>query len=92
MYFYTSTYDDRNTAWDAGTRTRSPINTQEELGDSLALPPNHTRVERSQALNNALVYAVAEKYGVPELKQLAVSKFSPSFQSEDFVVTLRLVL
>lgn len=92
MYLYTSTYDDRNTGWDAGTRTRSPVNTQEELAKSLAFPPNHAQVERSQALNNALVYAVAEKYDVPALKQLAVSKFSPSFHSEDFMVTLRLVL
>lgn len=92
IYFYTNDYDDRGNGRDADTLARSPTNSQEELVDSPALPSNHTQDERSQALNNALVYSVADKYNLPGLKQLAASKFSPSVHSEDFVVTLREVL
>ncbi len=92
MYMYTNDYDDRDAGWDASTLLQSPFTSQQESVPARVLSPDSMQDACSTSLNNACVYAVAEKYDIQGLKQLAKSKFYPIFCREGFIATLREVI
>ena len=63
--------------------------TEEEIDSSTTLEPSECAARQdSRMMNNALVYAIAEKYDIPELKELAKRKFqtlaSSKWSHDDF--------
>lgn len=79
MYLYTSDYDDEGfvaspeevlaDVLEDGERSVSASSTTEEREDASAT------IDEPSLLNNVLVYALAEKYEIMELKEMAEAKF-----------------
>ena len=90
-YLYTRDYVDSQPNWDeleACSGGEKPGNTKASVVAASDTPENEVEVQamkpavvdRAEAIqrklmNNVHVYAIAEKYGIPELKELAKTKF-----------------
>ena len=72
-YLYTLDYDDG----DSFQAVAMPVSqgTDDVVADSSLKPEAADNETHHKRMNNVRVYALAEKYGIPELKVLAVTKF-----------------
>ena len=64
-------------------QSETSSSTEEETDSDAAVKLlESTTLESSKMMNNVLVYAMAEKYDIPELKKLAKGKFQPLINSK----------
>ena len=74
-YLYTLDYDDKDAS--EAVAMEESQNTDGHLTDSSSKPEvvDDAAVVHCKRMNNVLVYAIAEKYNIPALKELATTKF-----------------
>ena len=74
-YLYTLDYDDQDAS--EAVAVSESQNTDGHVTDSISKPEvvDDATIVHSKRMNNVLVYALAEKYNIPALKELAVTKF-----------------
>ena len=74
-YLYTLDYDDEDTS--QAVAVAASGNTDGHVADSNSTPEvtDHATTSHCKRMNNIRVYALAEKYNIPALKELAKTKF-----------------
>ena len=83
-YLYTLDYDDGD-AFPAVARDETPI-TDRPVPDSTPKPDDET-ISHCKYMNNIRVYALADKYNIPALKELAKIKFKICMKARGITYT-----
>ena len=83
VYLYMLDYDDSGLDVDAASIEPYNLNTSREYETAEAGLSTEQKRARNQLINNVAVYAIGEKYDIPELKHLAASKFDDALKGTD---------